>query len=187
MLRRHRRLSIRPRRCSGRSKFGGFLYLPFCVLVDGVSMRRTLCCVVWPRPEAACRTVADCEDEITSVLLAASFIIFGVLAWTPENYTQELRPKQVPCLSVTRTQHTRNNTRNCSGVARRIDFRAQPCPAPGAAEIDLSNRPFFGRLATALQRGRRCSVEGLPKVPSNMHDSEIGPRLSDYISIPRNS
>ena len=26
MLLRHRRLSIRPRRCSGRSKFGGFLY-----------------------------------------------------------------------------------------------------------------------------------------------------------------
>ena len=55
-----------------------------------------------------------------------------------------------------------------------------------ASEI-IQESAFFGRLATALQRGRRCSVEGLPKVPSNMHDSEIGPRLSDYISIPRNS
>ena len=75
MLLRRRRRSIRPRRCSGRSNLGVSC---ICLFVSSsmALMRRTLCCVVWPRPEAACRTVADC-DEITSVLspLALSFLV----------------------------------------------------------------------------------------------------------------
>ena len=79
MLRRRRLLSIRPRRCSGRSKFGGFLYLSFLcsMIVDGVSMRRTLCCA-WPRPRLPHRGRSKMELA-ASISLAASFIIFGVL------------------------------------------------------------------------------------------------------------
>ena len=56
MLLRHRRLSIRPRRCSGRSNLGGFLYS--CVSLMAFDAADFVLCGL--AAARGCRTVTDC-------------------------------------------------------------------------------------------------------------------------------
>ena len=125
MLRRHRLLSIRPRRCSGRSNLAGFLYLSFLR-----RWRSRRCCLLRlrlvtsrgpPYPSRSPRA-----PGVASVLrsLALSFVLswLGLLRLLAGTSTEESsRACKSPIHHIHETTHA-----NCSGVARRIDCRAQP-------------------------------------------------------------
>ena len=128
MLLRRRLLSIRPRRCSGRSNLGVsciFLFVSRRWRFDAARLR-----VVWlgRGPRLPHRLLSN--TCAASVSPAASFIFFvvlvGLLRLQAGTSTEESsRACKSPIHHIHETTHV-----NCSGVARRIDCRAQPPLAP---------------------------------------------------------
>ena len=123
MLLRRRRLSIRPRRCLGRSNLGVsciFLFVSRRWRFDAARL-----CVVWlgRGPRLPHRLLSN--TCAASVSPAASFIFFvvlvGLLRLQAGTSTEESsRACKSPIHHIHETTHV-----NCSGVARRIDCRAQ--------------------------------------------------------------